>query len=42
MRLYDPSNHVHQPLTGEDGRDLSGIDERWIRFAAPLLLPEVN
>ncbi len=38
MRLYDPSNHEHQPLTGEDGRDLSGIDERWIRIRRPTMI----
>lgn len=38
MRLFDPSNHVQQPLCADDGRDLSGIDERWIRIRRPTLV----
>ncbi len=38
MRLYDPSTHEHVPLSSEDGRDLSGIDERWIRIRRPTIV----
>ena len=38
MRLYDPSNHVHQPLTAEDQRGVSGVDERWIRIRRPTMV----
>jgi hypothetical protein len=38
MRLYDPSSHVHQPLTAEDQRRVSGIDERWIRIRRPTMV----
>ena len=38
MRLYDPSNHVHQPLPTEDGREATGIDERWIRIQRPTMV----
>jgi len=38
MRLYDPSNHVHQPLTTEDERGVSGVDERWIRIRRPTMV----
>ncbi|MGO9110378.1 MAG: AAA family ATPase [Thermoguttaceae bacterium] len=38
MRLFDPSNHVHQPLMTDDQRGLSGIDERWIRIRRPTMV----
>ncbi len=38
MRLYDPSNHVHQPLTAGGERGVSGVDERWIRIRRPTMV----
>ncbi len=38
MRLYDPSNHVQQPLTAEDNVGASGVDERWIRIRRPTMV----
>jgi hypothetical protein len=38
MRLYDPSNHVHQPLTADDKRGVRGVDERWIRIRRPTMV----
>ena len=38
MRLYDPSNHVPAPLTPAGQRDLSGVDERWIRICRPTMV----
>ena len=38
MRLYDPSNHVPAPLTPEGQRDLTGVDERWIRICRPTMV----
>ena len=38
MRLYDPSNHVPAPLTPEGQRDVSGVDERWIRICRPTMV----
>ncbi|MBN2023205.1 MAG: AAA family ATPase [Pirellulales bacterium] len=37
MRLYDPSNHVHQPLP-QDAALSAGIDERWIRIRRPTMV----
>ena len=36
--MYDPSNHEDQPLTAEDQRGVSGIDERWIRIRRPTMV----
>jgi predicted ATPase with chaperone activity len=38
MRLYDPSNHVPLPLTPEEQRSASGLDERWIRIHRPTIV----
>ncbi len=38
MRLFDPSNHVPQPLTPEEQRSVSGLDERWIRICRPTMV----
>ena len=38
MRLYDPSNHVHQPLASGDEQEMSGVDDRWIRIRRPTMI----
>jgi DNA-binding PadR family transcriptional regulator len=38
MRLYDPNNHLAQPLAHETLRPSSNIDERWIRIRRPTLV----
>jgi len=38
MRLYDPSNHVLQPLDGKDDNRSSVIDQRWIRIRRPTIV----
>ena len=38
MRLYDPNNHIPQPLTREKRAVSSGIDERWIRIRRPTIV----
>ena len=38
MRLYDPSNHVLQPLNGKENSYSSVIDDRWLRIRRPTIV----
>jgi predicted ATPase with chaperone activity len=38
IRLYDPNNHIPQPLAAEDRSLLGGIDQRWIRIRRPTIV----
>ena len=38
IRMYDPNNHVAQPLDCKTRSRLSGIDERWIRIRRPTIV----
>ena len=37
MRVYDPNNHVIQPLTDEARARFHGIDDRWVRILRPTI-----
>jgi len=38
IRLYDPNNHLPQPLSPQASQSAGDIDERWIRISRPTIV----